>query len=49
MRRAHFQAVSDGIPAALKSSEYFLDMLSELESSLHKLALLVQFARAAAR
>jgi len=48
MRRAHFQAVSDGVPAALKSSEYFLDMLSELESSLNKLALLAQLARAEA-
>ncbi|MCX7847398.1 MAG: Na/Pi symporter [bacterium] len=42
MRRAHFQAVSDGVPAALRSSEYFLDVLSELESSLNKLGLLAQ-------
>lgn len=44
MRRAHFQAVSDGVPAALKSSEYFLDILSELESSVNKLGLLTQLA-----
>lgn len=49
MRRAHFQAVSDGIPAAIKSSEYYLDMLSELESSLNKIALLTQLAGGAGR
>ncbi len=44
MRRSHFQAVSDGVPAALKSNEYYLDILSELESSLNKLATLTGLA-----
>lgn len=42
MRRSHFQALSDNIPAAVKSSEYLLDILSELESSLTKLRLLAR-------
>jgi len=44
MRLSHFQAVSNNVPKAIESSNYFLDMLSELESSLSKLKALTKLA-----
>jgi len=44
IRRSHFQAVSNNVPKAIESSNYFLDMLSELESSLSKLKALTKLA-----
>ncbi len=44
MRMSHFKALSNNISAAIESSNYFLDMLSELESSLSKLKALTKLA-----
>ena len=44
IRLSHFQAVSNNVPTAIESSNYFLDMISELESSLSKLKALTKLA-----
>jgi phosphate:Na+ symporter len=37
MRRAHFQSLADNVPAAVASSSQYLDILSEMESSVAKI------------
>jgi len=37
MRRSHFQSLADNVPAAVASSSYYLDILSEMESSIAKI------------
>ena len=44
IRRSHFQALADRVPAALKSNELLLDIVSELESSCNKLHTLARLA-----
>jgi len=44
MRISHFQALSDNVSAAIESSNYYLDTLSELESSHAKIKALIKLA-----
>ena len=37
MRKAHFQSLADDVPAAVASSSQYLDILSEMESSITKI------------
>jgi Na+/phosphate symporter len=37
MRKAHFQSLADNVPADVASSSYYLDILSEMESSVIKI------------
>ena len=42
MRKSHFRAVADNVPSAVKSGSYFLDIISELESSTVKIKALLK-------
>ncbi len=44
MRRAHFQSITDDIPLEVSSSTHYLDILSEMESSVSKLETLTVLA-----
>ena len=44
MRKAHFQSMTDNIPSEVSSSTHYIDILSELESSVNKLDTLVSLS-----
>ena len=45
MRKSHFLALANKVPAAVKSGSYYLDILSELESSTVKIKALLKVMR----
>lgn len=45
MRKSHFLALANKVPSAVKSGTYFLDILSELESSTVKIKALLKVMR----